>query len=73
MSIELGLGALLAAAVVIFVALPFLRAGEGPRAAILMPDLVAQDLVKHPGDFPFDSAFFELAAHLVKGSAAAFG
>ena len=35
MSIELALGALLAAAVVIFVALPFLRAGEGPRAVEL--------------------------------------
>jgi hypothetical protein len=35
MSIELALGALLAAAVVILVALPFLRAGEGPRAVEL--------------------------------------
>jgi hypothetical protein len=35
MSIQLALGALLAAAVVIFVAVPFLRAGEGPRAVDL--------------------------------------
>lgn len=35
MSIELALGALLAAAVVIFVAVPFLRSGEGPRAVEL--------------------------------------
>jgi hypothetical protein len=44
MSIQLALGALLAAAVVIFVAVPFLRAGEGPRAVDLDQDaLVAAE------------------------------
>jgi hypothetical protein len=40
MSIELALGALLAAAVVLFVAVPFLRAGEGPRAVELDQDVL---------------------------------
>jgi hypothetical protein len=44
MSIELALGALLAAAVVLFVAVPFLRAGPGPRAAAVDQDsLVAAE------------------------------
>ncbi|MGH3115668.1 MAG: hypothetical protein ACRDQ2_00845 [Gaiellales bacterium] len=38
MSVELALGALLAAAAVVFVAVPFLRAGEAP-----VPDEPAQD------------------------------